>query len=491
MRAVFDYSWEMLSSAECQVLAKLSVFRRGCDLEAAQYVTGASLTTLANLVDKSLLRLSATGRYEMHELLRQFAADKLVGSNEVSTMEQRHFDYFCTLAEQLEGGLYGPQYVPTLNRYEIEHDNFRAALDWTVRSGDTTAGLRLAGALGWFWHFRYYFAEGRDWLIKLLAAGHSAPIDVRAKAVHHAIDIIVAIDFLATNADEYRHSLIETALTLIPAVNNTQLKAWLFYSVGMTENLQSERRRECFQDALTLFRQIGDTRGINEMFLLLGQNAFQCGEFARAFVLLNEGIKLARQTGDIHLLAHLTMLTGCAYYYQGIDRQCMKTFYHESLDLFYEQGDMQYPQVVLLGLGKVAFLEQNEAQAQIFYEKSLALGPDVGNSSVTVSSLVGMARVWCAQGKPAQAARLLGAVEDRARTLFTGPSILEKDGQTEYEHSLHLVSTQLGEEAFAALLAEGRTMTLQQAVAYALQREATGLNNFVRSAKFPTAESTE
>lgn len=462
MRAVFDYSWELLSSAECQVLAKLSVFRGGCDLEAAQYVTGASLTMLANLVDKSLLRLSATGRYEMHELLRQFAADKLVESGEVTETEQRHFEYFCALAEQLEGWLYGPQYTPTLNRYEVEHNNFRAALDWTVRVGDIPAGLRLAGALGWFWRFRYHLAEGREWLTRLLAVNQTVAIDVRAKAIFHATIILWAVD------DHYCVTLAEEALALVPAVENLRLKAWLLYTRGEIENLQSERRRELFQEALTLFQQVGDNWGINFMLLLLGQNAFQCSEFERALVLLEEGIRMAHHTGDKQVLSYLTLLTGCAYYYQGADCQQMKTHYQESLNLFRELGDKHGTQTALLTLGKVALREEDDTQARLYYEKSLALAPDIGNSWATISGLVGMGIVWCVQGKPARAARLFGTVRDYVKLFFPGPSNLEKDNRMEYERGLCLAQSLLDEEAFEAALAEGRTMTLQQAVAYAL-----------------------
>jgi non-specific serine/threonine protein kinase len=319
--------------------------------------------------------------------------------------------------------------------------------------------------LGWFWQFRRHYAEARDWLLKLLAADKNAAVDVRAKALNHAVGILFAID------DESMKTFAAQALALIPVVANVKTKAWLFYSGGIVENLQSSRRRELLQEALTLFHQIEDTWGTNEMILLLGQNAFQSGEFARAFPLLEEGTKLARQMGDKRLLAVYILLTGCAHYYQGIDILRAKLYYQQSLGLFNELEDKYSAQVSRLGLGKVARWEQDNVQAHRLFEENLAFTPDLGNSWLTVSSLIGMGILYCAQGEPRRAARLLGAVEDQVKQFFAGPSYLERDNRMEYEQGLNAACTQLGEEAFAAAFAEGRAMTIQQAVAYALGRE--------------------
>src|SRR4029079_3226115 len=107
MRAVFEQSWRLLSEDECHVLMKLSVFRGGVDAEAAAQVTQATSWSLMSLVDKSLIRLNAAGRYDMHELVRQFAADKLQESNETVTTQNEHAQYFLGLAEQIEQCLFG------------------------------------------------------------------------------------------------------------------------------------------------------------------------------------------------------------------------------------------------------------------------------------------------------------------------------------------------------------------------------------------------
>src|SRR5262249_53135562 len=107
MKAVFDQSWKLLSGEEKQVLMRLSVFRGGFDWEAAEQVTGASLPLLAGLVDKSLIRMKAAERYDLHELMRQYAADKLAEAGEADFAVQRHLDYYLKLAEQAEAHVAG------------------------------------------------------------------------------------------------------------------------------------------------------------------------------------------------------------------------------------------------------------------------------------------------------------------------------------------------------------------------------------------------
>jgi len=129
MRAVFDQSWRLLSEAESSVLMKLSVFRGGFDLHAAEQVADAHLLTLASLTDKSLVRVSGSGRYDIHELVRQYVADKLGGTREAMAVERRHFGYFLSMAEQAEQHYHTREETTWLDRLEKDHDNFRRALE--------------------------------------------------------------------------------------------------------------------------------------------------------------------------------------------------------------------------------------------------------------------------------------------------------------------------------------------------------------------------
>src|SRR5262249_8573127 len=151
---------------ERQTLARLSIFRGGFDLEAAEQVAEASLVLLAGLTDKSLIRLNPSGRYDLHELLRQFAADQMTEFGETAVMTQRHLEYFSKLADDAEAHLYGPDQDLWFDHLEVEHDNLGAALAWAIREEKAEAGLRLAGSLGFFWELRSDYYEGNEWLTK-------------------------------------------------------------------------------------------------------------------------------------------------------------------------------------------------------------------------------------------------------------------------------------------------------------------------------------
>src|SRR5262249_51192241 len=136
-----------------------------------------------------LVKVVPSGRYDLHELLRQFAADKLADTGERDAISHRHFQFCLSLAEQAEAHLYSPEQVAWLDRLDTNHDNLRAALAWSLLSGQAELGLRLAASLEWFWHMRPSASEGREWLIRLLEAAPGAAPFWRAKALHCAANL--------------------------------------------------------------------------------------------------------------------------------------------------------------------------------------------------------------------------------------------------------------------------------------------------------------
>src|SRR5262249_61973268 len=123
LRAVFDHSWNLLSTAEQTTLRKLSVFRGGFDARAARAIAGASLPMLPGLDDKSLVRFTPKGRYDLHELLRQYAAEKLAEAGELASVANRHLNYFLSLAEAAEAEIYSSNEIAAHDGLELEHDN--------------------------------------------------------------------------------------------------------------------------------------------------------------------------------------------------------------------------------------------------------------------------------------------------------------------------------------------------------------------------------
>ena len=200
LRATLDWSYDLLPDAARTLLARLAVFTGGCGLEAAEAVCVLDrpgghdplngdadlLGDISSLVDHSLLReeerVAGEVAFSMPETVREYALARLAESGESEVIRERHAGYYLTLAEAAEQELKGPWQADWLRRLESERDNLRAALLWAHGSGQAQVGLRLAGALQWFWLMRGYFTEGRTLLARALAAAGGSPA-ARAKAL--------------------------------------------------------------------------------------------------------------------------------------------------------------------------------------------------------------------------------------------------------------------------------------------------------------------
>jgi predicted ATPase/class 3 adenylate cyclase len=190
LRALVDWSYDLLSEKERTLLRRISVFSGGCTLEAAEdicadrtdrrageqddpgvrAVLDASeiLDLISRLVDKSLIVVdqesnSQAVRYRMLETIRQYAVEKLLESGEGESMRARHLTFFVRLAQKAESRMHGTEQLTWFERLETEHDNLGTALDWSLEEGSSEEGVRLAAAMRWFWYMRGYWREGREW----------------------------------------------------------------------------------------------------------------------------------------------------------------------------------------------------------------------------------------------------------------------------------------------------------------------------------------
>jgi predicted ATPase/DNA-binding SARP family transcriptional activator len=173
LRSEIDWSHELLEPGERRIFMRLSVFPAGCTLDAAEAVCRMAgkdpdvFSNLSSLAEKSLLRLvecNGESRFRMLETIREYAREQLEESGDLDAIETRFAAYFLRFAEQAEPELYGPDQMRWFDRIEEEYDNIRAALTWLYDRRDLVDGLRLAGALGWFWFRRARFSEGQHWL---------------------------------------------------------------------------------------------------------------------------------------------------------------------------------------------------------------------------------------------------------------------------------------------------------------------------------------
>src|SRR5439155_1274260 len=221
LRSAIDWSYNLLDEGEQTLFSRLGIFVGGCSLEGAANVCtapgevglGKVMDGIGSLVDKSLIRQrdGADGepRFTMFETIREYARERLAERDELEELRRRHADRYVALTETAEPELTGPNQGAWLERLDEENDNIRAAIGWSLASGEVESALRMAGALVRFWSTRGHMTEGRRWLAEALAASGSVSPAVRAKA-------LFAAGYAALGQGDYvdAKSLFEESLTL-------------------------------------------------------------------------------------------------------------------------------------------------------------------------------------------------------------------------------------------------------------------------------------
>jgi tetratricopeptide (TPR) repeat protein len=261
LRATIDWSYELLELAEQRLFVRLAVFAGGCTIDAAQSVCGDDLEAvdgLASLTDKGLTRLEGSDeepRFTMLETIREYAAERLELSEEASALHCRHAEHFLALAEQAEPNLIGVgSHTEWLDRLERDHDNFRAALDWLEASGDIGGAQRLTAALWRFWDLKGHLMEGRRRLERALRADER-PTAARAKALSGAADMALTCGDVATG-----RLLAEEALELYRTLGDEWGIAFslLMFAYGIWQEGDWQKAQQLFGESVQRFRDLGD-----------------------------------------------------------------------------------------------------------------------------------------------------------------------------------------------------------------------------------------
>ena len=462
MRGVFEQSWQMLTETEQKVLAGASVFRGGFDVEAAEAVAGASLPLLARLVDKSLVRLNANGHYDLHEMLRQYAADKLM-ADEMVALADRHLDYFLKLAEQAEAHEFGREQVVWFDRQETEMDNLRAALAWSLQSEDAEKGLRFVIALNWFFRWRSHSVEGLAWTERMLEAAADGMDALRANALRCA-------GGLAGSLDDFSRTprFLEEALTLARAANEPRILAWTLSEMGFRLDTlgSSDLTTARLDESLSMFRQIGDPMGLAYALIRRAWFAIDQGDYALARVLLNEA-QADERTGDDLIAGGLVhMLLGRLH---GNDRDFTNAALHfeQCLTSFREAHSMVYVAFARFHLAGIRLAAGHTVLAQSLYADALVqFRQTLPNGIIADAVLALLADIARQQGLFKRAAALLGAAETGVRKHSPENTLVSI-----FDSDITHLCARLGETAFSEAWAKGKAMTRDEVFTYALQHD--------------------
>jgi predicted ATPase/DNA-binding SARP family transcriptional activator len=462
MRAVFDHSWQLLSPEERRVFRQVSVFRGGFG-QAAEPVAGGSPALLAALINKSLVRQDPAGRYDMHEALRQYAHEQLQAAGELAQTRDRHLEETLVLAEAAEPELVRPEQKRWLHRLEQEHDNLRVALQWALTKADADGALRLSGALMRFWVIRGHLSEGRRWLEQVLAhpAYEAAPAALRLKALN-------AAGMLTRLQGDYAQSrtLLEACLTLAQHAGETRWVAIALNALGLVARRQGDpdKAAALYEESLLLSRQVGDRLAtINALANLAGVVNAQ-GDHQRARALYEESLAYSREVGDkLGIAADLNNLANVMFDLGDYERA--RALYEESRALYTEGGDRYGVSLTLYNLGDLALRIGDDERARACLAEGLALSHLLGDNARCAEYLERLAWLATTQHQPARAGLLWGAAAMQREALGAAHSPHEL---IDHEREVSDARSQLGETAFAAAWARGRAMTLQQAIATAL-----------------------
>lgn len=469
LSALIDWSYELLASTERTMLVRLSVFVGGWTLAAAEGVCtsqdlheAAVLELLSSLVDKSLVvaeeRAGAT-RYQLLETVRQYAGDRLLEVGDAALRQERHLDFFLRLAEDAETRLAGSEQRAWLDRFEIEHDNLRAAL--ALSAGNEAAasrGLRLAGALTRFWYMRGHFEEGRTWLGSFLAKTSAEPdTAARAKALRGAAKLALQQGALAS-----AWQFDEQCLAIYRGLGDHRGVAGTLNEMGVVAAQQGNdgAARKLLEESLAIHRELDDQHGV--ALTLNGLANFACaqGDYAVAQSLHEQGLAINRGLGDQRSIAISLVNLGAVAEARG-DHLAARALYQQCLEIFRELDEKSGIASSLINLGVVALALGEIAHAQGLYQESLAMLQELGDRRGIAFSLEGLANVALASGWAGRAARIWGAAE-RLREEIRNPLAPFERGP--YLTQLAVARNILGEVDFATAWENGRTATLEHAI---------------------------
>jgi predicted ATPase/class 3 adenylate cyclase len=477
LRALIDWSHELLDENERALLRRLAVFAGGWTLEAAEAVCAGhdlashdALEALGHLVDKSLVVVQEQDgeiRYRLLETVRQYAGDRLREAGEAAPLRDRHRDWFLALAERAAPELKGRDQHVWLARLGAEHDNLRAALAWAGERGAAEAALRLAAALAWFWHLRSHLTEGRRWLDEALARTDALGAShARARALYGA-----GVLAWQQGDNAAARGRFEESRSVARVLGDKRELAYAVGGLGMVADMERDvaALRARMEESLALFEEIGDDWGRAWHLIGAGLVQWGLGDVAGARACFEESLASFQRVGDRWASAVPLSYLGRVASGQG-ELMLAGALFEQCLAIWREAGDRNRTAEALTHLGGVALRQADHEAAVTRFRESLVLARELGlgQRKRTALALGGLAAVAVAgaRGQLAPAARLLGAAD----ALFEAAgAVTDPHDRAEYDRDTAALRSRLEEPALAAAWAAGRAMTPEQSIADALE----------------------
>jgi tetratricopeptide (TPR) repeat protein len=421
MRAIFNHSWALLAEQERQLFTQLSVFRGGFDVRAAQAVARASLPELRSLINKSFLQRTPTGRYEIHELLRQFGAERLAEQRPVAlaparpeeslavwNVRNRHSAYYCAFLQEREERLKGAGQQLALHELEVEAENIRLAWQWAIETEQIEPLDQAAESLGLFYLWRGRYSEGET-AFRLAAAKLDLRESGNKSRVLAKLLTWQAVFIRIQGNLELAGQLLQQSLTLLndPNLVNSATqaeKAAILLEMGNvaveTDNVEADR---LYRQSLVLYQALADQWAIAEVLSHLGEASRGLGDYGEARQRQEEALRIRRALGDqrgiavsLRKLSDIAMNRG--------EFEMAEQWIRESFTIREEIGDQVGIADSLFELGMIHSFFGNFSEAHSILEKTLAICIDLGHVNLIHTRIfLGVQKLHLGQYEQAQA----------------------------------------------------------------------------------------
>lgn len=409
LRAVVDWSYDLLSEGERLLFARLSVFTGGCELDAVEAVCGDEavpseeiLTVLTRLVDKSLVTIDLradTARYSQLWTLRHYARERLDAAGETDRFTRRHARWFLSVAEQGRGGLRGHSGFAWRARLGVELDNLRAALDWFIGRGDAASALALMRGIAYFWFVRTDFREGYRWLGDALAldpTGVEGPHGlVGLWQAYFGVPVVGLVASLAQG----RAAMAKVRLA---GESDVLATALLVFADLLNRHGDLEQSQAALTEAYPLLLAAGEPWGHGAHDVFAARNLAGLGRLDEAERVGRRGVEVLRASGERWTIIYgLGMLAGLQEA-RG-ELTSASASYLELVGASRLNSMIHFETMWLTRLGALHARLGDDATARRFFAESAAANPRTPNPA----ALVGLAA----------AARRLGDLDQCRRTL--------------------------------------------------------------------------
>lgn len=417
---VITQTWQMLNPREQRLMQILSLFRGGFTREAASAITGASLSDYSSLIDKSMLSRELTGRYSLHEVMREYAGHLRVAEDSDWRMAQRFVEYYLELAITADAGILGGNQLTLIQQLTEENDHFRECLNLCITAKQLTAtslpslGLKLAGHLGMFWFLSNHWQEGFGWLERFLNLNrHASPSLAQGMALLAAGGISAVLDKHGL-ADEY----ISTAQVIAVRFGGDIALARSLFVLSILRRLQGRYLESVAagQQSMRLFMDAGDEGGYQINLVNVGHALLRLRQKDQAVKFFEECISLNQKIGLTLSMPYALINLGRVHA-QLQQVPAARAYLQQSIQLTEQLGFLLYRAQASCSLGWLELNEGHIESALAFLQKSMTDYLQLGDQEGQIAVMLGIGTAKAFQGQTKSAWQCIVVAENLAKYL--------------------------------------------------------------------------